>query len=101
MDAERARSLLRDLLLLLSKGWWFPVIQTDPAHGIATVLGRSRHEVEALLINAGVVGENASGLSLKNNPWESFRSGEGGGASSDTLAVLPRSAGWRTPQLQT
>ena len=77
MDAERARSLLRDLLLLLSKGWWFPVIQTDPAHGIATVLGRSRREVEALLVNAGVVGENASGLSLKKNPWDTFRLGEG------------------------
>ena len=101
MDAERARSLLRDLLLLLSKGWWFPVIQTDPAHGIATVLGWSCREVEALLVNTGVVGENASGLSLKKNPWDTFRSGEGRGASSDTLTLLPRYAGLRTPQLQT
>ena len=77
MDAERARSLLRDLLLLLSKGWWFPVIQTDPDHGIATVFGRSRQEVEALLVNDGVVGESARGLSLKKNPWDTFRLGEG------------------------
>ena len=89
--------MLSDLLHLLSKGWWFPVIQTDPTHGIATVLGWSRREVKALLINAGVVGENASGLLLKNNPWESFRSGEGGGASSYTLALLPRYGGWRNP----
>ena len=77
MKLQRARSVLSDLLHLLPEGWWFPVIQTDPDHGISTVFGRSRREVEALLVNAGVVGESARGLSLKKNPWDTFRSGEG------------------------
>ena len=69
--------MLSDLLHLLPEGWWFPVIQTDPDHGIATVFGRSRREVEALLVNDGVVGESARGLSLKKSVGElSFGGGE-------------------------
>ena len=77
MKLQRAQSVLNDLLHLFPEGWWFPVIQTDPTHGIATVFGRSRREVEVLLVNADVVRENARGLSLKKNPWDTSRSGEG------------------------
>ena len=53
MDVKRGRSLLRDLLLLLPKDWWWPVnVQSNMDIGIGKVVARPVLEIEALLSNA-------------------------------------------------
>ena len=78
MDVVQGRKLLRDLLALLPPNWWFPLIQQDSQHGIATVFKRSRGEIDALLVNAGLAKVTSKGLRFKSgHPWESFKLSEG------------------------
>ena len=78
MDVVQGRKLLRDLLALLPPNWWFPLIQQDSQHGIATVFKRSRGEIDALLVNAGLAKVTSKGLRFQSgHPWESFKLSEG------------------------
>ena len=85
MEAARAKSVLCALLLLLPRGWWWPLIQASPDHGIATVFGRPRLEIAALLVNAGMVKENKHGFTLRKTSWEGFRNLELGELSHGTI----------------
>jgi len=78
MDLVQACKLLRDILALLPPNWWFPLIQRDPQHGIATVFKRSRGEINDLLVNAGLANVTSQGLRFQSgHPWESFKLSEG------------------------
>ena len=73
MDAKRARSLLRDLLLLLSKGFWWPVnIQDHVDHGIGKVFARPILEIEALLVNASFGKRTRNGFTFDDDKFELF-----------------------------
>ena len=78
MNVERARSLLRDLLLLLPKDWWWPVnIQTNVDHGIGKVFARPVVEIEALLINASFGKRTKNGFTFDGDKCKVFARGFG------------------------
>ena len=73
MDSTGADSLLTELLYHLPRGrWWLLHEKAEHDNGLAKAFSRPRAEVQALLINAGVLLENGHGVTFRKKGWEAF-----------------------------
>ena len=73
MDSTGADSLLTELLCHLPRGWWWLLHEKgEHDNGLAKAFSRPRAEVQALLINAGVLSENGRCCTFSQRGWEAF-----------------------------
>ena len=73
-DSTGAESLLTELLYHLPRGWWWLLHEKgEHDNGLAKAFCRPCAEVQALLINAGVLLENGHGYAGGDVLWDEVK----------------------------